>query len=184
MRVFFQPDPNNIQHHLPNPVTSMPVLITSGTIVLIAIIAHPPNWFGRILSFMLWPTTLLVSVPAPNKLWNFHYCGTWRQSIWVLHPQRISTLYSRHILFNAFILAFPEVTHRLLKFSIAIPIAWAGFSRGVWRYLFVACTILFCYSHLAKSKTFSLGQLMGSYLYCLVLPVLSVPTGFPSCHCY
>ncbi len=83
IRVFFRPEPNNSQHHLPNPVISTPVLIASDEIVFNAIITHPPNWSGRICSFMLWVTTLWVSVPTPNKLWNFLDWGTCLQSICV-----------------------------------------------------------------------------------------------------
>ncbi len=119
IRVFFRPEPNNIQHHLPNPVIFTPVSMTSDEMVLNAIIAHPPNWLGRIRSFMLLATTLRVSVPTPNKLWNFRDWGTCLQSICVLQPQRMSTLYLRHMLLTAVILAFPNMTHKLLKFSIA-----------------------------------------------------------------
>jgi hypothetical protein len=67
IRVFFRPDPNSIQHHQPNPVISTPAAITLAEIVFIAIIAHHPNWLGRIHSIILWATTLQVSVPTPNK---------------------------------------------------------------------------------------------------------------------
>jgi hypothetical protein len=139
IRVRFLPDPNSIQHHRPSPVVSTPVDITWNEIVLKAIIAQPPNWFGRILSLMLCATTLLVSVPDPNKFWNFRACGTCRQSIWVSHPQRMSTVYSRHMLFNSFIFSFPDKTHKLLKFSIAMRIEWEGFNRGMCPYLFSFC---------------------------------------------
>ena len=51
----------------------------------------------------------------------------------------MSTVYSRHKLFNSFIFSFPERTHKLLKFSMATRIVWEGFKRGICPYLFNFC---------------------------------------------
>ena len=51
----------------------------------------------------------------------------------------MSTVYSRHKLFNSFIFSLPERTHKLLKFSIATRIVWEGFNRGICPYLFNFC---------------------------------------------
>ena len=66
--VFLVPKPSCIQHHRPRPVESTPESTTSGDIIPNAIIAHPPNWFVLILSFILCVTTLLVSDLRPNRL--------------------------------------------------------------------------------------------------------------------
>ncbi len=124
----------HIHHHRPRPVVSTPVSITSGAMVIIAIIAHTPNWSGHILSLILCTTLLLVSVPTPNKLWNCWACGTCYQSICVLHPQRRPTLKSWQRLLMAVTLALPKEIHKLLKFSIAIQIVFSGFSLGAWPY--------------------------------------------------
>ncbi len=78
---------------------------------------------------------LLVSVPIPNNLSNRRDLGTIRQSICVSHPHKTSTLKSRHRLFIVVIFLLPEVTHKLLKFSMTMRIESEGFSRGAWPYL-------------------------------------------------
>ncbi len=105
--VFFHPEPMRIQHHPPRPVVLTPVSITSGGMVLMAIIGHLPNWLGCILLLILCATMLLVSIPTPKRLWNCQACGTCSQLIWVLHQQNRSTLKSWHRLFISIIYHFP-----------------------------------------------------------------------------
>ncbi len=100
-----------------------------------AIIAQPPYWLVSICSLTLCAMTLFVSVPLPNSLSNRRELGTICQSTCVSHPHSRSTLKSRHRLFIAVIFLFPEMMHKLLKFSVTRRIKSDGFSCGAWPYL-------------------------------------------------
>ncbi len=90
--VLLLPEPTFSQHQRPRPKGLTPDSTTSAEKLPISMIAHPPCCLPCIRLFILWETTLQVSMPMPIIFLNCCSLVAWRQSAWVLHPAKMLVL--------------------------------------------------------------------------------------------